>query len=252
MKANRAGGGSPVPGKFLGRAGLRPVGGAGKSEEKEESSKPAVSNQPMSIQERIKLLNKKPGPTAEETEVRKPPPKPADGVSPCTGRKMTRDNSVSDLIKSYHSGGGSTGGTSSSEGERSRPMSPEAKPSIPAKPSALSPKHSNTSDRSPHIKRKPLGQQLGPAPSLPERRAAAALPWKKGVEEEAEPVKRPPWQTEERERLKHWKKEVEPEERSWRRERERDSQATVWKKPAADPPQPSPEPSTRTTSFIYK
>ncbi|CAI8011174.1 Lymphocyte cytosolic protein 2 [Geodia barretti] len=191
------GSGVPVPGKFLGRSALRPVGTKTDGE-----PKPVVSDKPMSIQERIKLL-KKPGGEGGEGRKGQPPPKPAEGVSPCTRRKMSKDSSVSDLIKSYHSGGSST------DGEKSRPMSPETKPALPVKPPALSPKHG---ERSPQPKRHPTTQQI--PPGLPEKRSGQP-PWKKTAseeQEEQEPPKKTRQTVSKEEGQRPWQRRTSAEE----------------------------------------
>lgn len=196
MNANKAGRVAPVPGKFV-----RKHGTTIEVQEEEGKAKPSIADKPLSVQERIKLLKK---PVGQGTENLTRPPKPTEGVSPLTKKKMSKESSVSDLIKNYPG--------SSGEGE-GRATSPEQKPFLPPKPAGPNP-NQNISTVSPHLKRRPIGQHQAPPPALPDRPDNSSSG--KPPPSQDPPWKRPP--AEEKDRPKSpWQKREEPSKPSWQR-----------------------------------
>lgn len=278
MKTNRTG--FPVPGKFVGRQ--NPPSPRAHEEEEERTSKPIVSGKPLSVMERIKLLKKPAGDEGGSSDEKSgPPPRPPDGFSPQSGRRMKKESSVSDLIKTYHSNGNSNG--------EKRTTSPEQKPFLPPKPAGVSPKHV-TNEKSPHLKRRPIGQQNAPPPALPDRTdqslgessPARQVPhWRKTPAQEQEPVRpvqqreeQPVWKRggEEADSQPSWKKAAEEREQPkppqrWKRKEEESRAVPTLKQreenrpelptpPTPSPPTP-PEPGRESSgpsrpSFTYK
>ena len=225
------GGGAPVPGQFVARrgAGVKPPGN--QQEGEEEGGKPALPGKPMSVHDRIKMW-KKPedkgssSSNGDQNQLAPPLKKVAEGVSPMTGRKLKKEISVTDLIKNYHGGSGSSGGE-----REERTLSPDRKPFLPPKPPGASPKHTVTA-KSPQLERRRIEQvpQDAPPPSLPSRRATEKPPlrqdpaWKKPATEE--PPK-PAWQKREEER-------EAPKPQPVQRKEEAKDTRPAWKKPAEE------------------
>ena len=225
------GGGAPVPGQFVARrgAGVKPPGN--QQEGEEEGGKPALPGKPMSVQDRIKMW-KKPedkgssSSNGDQNQLAPPPKEVSVGISPMTGRKLKKETSVTDLIKSYHGGSGSSGGE-----REERTLSPDRKPFLPPKPPGASPKHTVTA-KSPQLQRRRIEQvpQDAPPPNLPSRRATEKPPlrqdpaWKKPATEE--PAK-PAWQKREEER-------EAPKPQPVQRKEEAKDTRPAWKKPAEE------------------
>ena len=262
MKANRTagvsgGGGFPVPGKFVTKTNGPKPPLTVKPDIKKENGKPQVSDKPMSVQERINMLKKPTEDGVVGGGIR--PQKPAEGLSPCTGRKMTKKSSVTNLIKNFHTNS-SSGGDVSSDGE-SRIMSPERKPSIPLKPTSTS---MNTNTNTAQLKRRAIGQQVAPAPSIPERSNKPPEPsptrqvplWKKTPSAEENETQKPGWKTNDQQPNKPpWKKAAEERDTQppWKKAAE---EQLPWKKAAEErvnqPPSNQGQRPSRQTSFTYK
>lgn len=228
----------PVPGKFVRKQGTSEV------QEEEGKIKPSIADKPLSVQERIKLLKK---PIGQDTDNQIRPPKPPEGISPLTKKKMTKESSVTDLIKNYPG--------SSAEGE-GRATSPEQKPFLPPKPAGANHKQ-NISTVSPHLKRRPIGQHQAPPPALPERPDHSSgvkpptsqdPPWKRLPAEEREPPK-PSWQKREDPPKASWQKHdnghdkpkppwQKPEEEPWKRKMEAEKKPDLPMKKVSEERQP--------------
>ena len=224
MNANKTGRVPPVPGQFVRKQRTIDV------QEEEGKAKPSITDKPLSVQERIKLLKK---PIGQGTDNPNRPPKPLEGVSPLTKKKMSKESSVSDLIKNY---------PGSSGGEEERATSPEQKPFLPPKPAG--PNKQNISTVSPHLKRRPIGQHQAPPPALsdqPDNSSSGKLPpnqdppWKRPPVEEKDPP-RPPWQKREEPPKPSWQKREEPPKPSWQKREEPPKPS--WQK-RDEPPKPS-------------
>ena len=102
-------------------------------------NKPPIATKTSKISERMKMFEKKDSQTQESptvspkhTLVVASEPPPAD-KSPMSGRKINREENVSELMNKF---GGSLRVTSPTTSDRSSP-SPESKPFLPPKPSGL-------------------------------------------------------------------------------------------------------------------
>ena len=210
MKTNR----TPL-GKFVGKQAPTPrPAAAGRTGEDERTSRPPpVSDKPLSVMDRIKLLKKPASGEGDGGDGKSGhPPKLTDGFSPLSGRRMKKDSSVTDLIKNYHSN--SNGG---SDGE-ARPTSPEQKPFLPPKPPGVSPIHS-AKEKSPLLTRRPIGQQNAPPPSLPERTDRSSS-------SESSPARHVP----------HWKKTPSQEQHESGRHGAQKEEQPAWKRGAEEQP----------------
>lgn len=187
---------------------------------KPQAVKPPTAPKTAKIQGLMKMFEKKP--SGEAKDLAPPPssisslstpPKPSLTVSPLTGRKFDRKDSVENLTKKYED-------RSLSPTEVSRAKSPENKPNLPPRPGGF-----GGGSRT-EFQRKPLEQNVSKPPMIPSR-----------LKETAAPPAKSEWSQAKKAPVVEEKEERSPPKT----------------KPAEPPPEEEkPEPQASTKRFVYR
>lgn len=187
---------------------------------KPQAVKPPPAPKTAKIQGLMKMFEKKP--SGEAKDLTPPPssisslstpPKPSMTVSPLTGRKFDRKDSVENLTKKYED-------RSLSPTEVSRAKSPENKPILPPRPGGF-----GGGSRT-EFQRKPLEQNVSKPPMIPSR-----------LKETEAPPSKSEWSQAKKAPVVEEKEERSPPKT----------------KPAEPPPEEEkPEPQASTKRFVYR